>query len=102
MATLNCLVRNATTFIVHGNSLSLEAWGGFHVRRSPFGGELHRLSREDAERLIRLPFAKPDASTALTPAAPVVQEPVPEARAVVDDVGRQFTTIKKGQIDFGF
>jgi type I restriction-modification system DNA methylase subunit len=32
MAALNCLVRNAETYVVHGNSLSLETWGGFYVR----------------------------------------------------------------------
>jgi hypothetical protein len=111
MATLNCLVRNANSWIIHGNSLTLEAHGGYHVQRTWMGGALHRLSPEDATRIIRLPFTKPDATTALstpepsptspTP-APTVQEPSHEAKAVLDDVSRSFTVDKKGQGDFGF
>ena len=77
-------VRNANTSIVHGNSLSLEAWGGYHVRRTPFGGELRRLTQEEATRILRLPLAKQEASTALAPtgAAPIV--PIP---AISDSAG---------------
>lgn len=105
MAALNCLVRNANTYVIHGNSLSLETHGGFYVRRSPFGGELHRLTKEDTDRLIRLPFAAPPAttSTALTPApAPSAQEPTPETKAALEDIAASFTTNKRGQGDFGF
>lgn len=104
MTALNCLVRNATTYVIHGNSLSLEAWGGLHVRRSPYGGELHRLTREQAAELIRLPLkAGAETGTALsTPSAPSVQQPAPEATQTLADVGATFTTNKKGQRDFGF
>jgi type I restriction-modification system DNA methylase subunit len=111
MTTLNCLVRNANTWIVHGNSLSLEAWRGYHVRRTPFGGELHRLSQEDAGRILQPPFKTQEASTALSSAggttkplasAPTIQEAYQEARAAFDEVSRQFTTNKRGQGDFGF
>lgn len=108
MTALNCLVRNATTYAVHGNSLSLEAWGGFYVRRTPFGGELHRLTRDDAQRLIRLPFGKPEATTALSSPepvrspAPAVATPSLEAKAALDDVARSFTVNKRGQGEFGF
>lgn len=111
MAALNCLVRNANCWIIHGNSLSLEAWGGYHVRRSPFGGELFRLTVDQASELIRLPFANPEASTALSapdpgptsPApVPIVQEASQEAKKVIDRVADQFTTNQKGQVDFGF
>ncbi len=109
MATLNCLVRNANTYIVHGNSLSLEAWGGYHVRRTWAGGELYRLTQEQAADVLRAPFAKPDTSTALSPAAPAeapkapsIQTPSPETTAALDEVARQFTVNKKGQGDFGF
>ena len=105
MTALNCLVRNANTTVIHGNSLSLEAWGGFHVRRTPFGGELHRLTKEQAARLIQLPFAaQPETTTsALTPApAPTVQEMAPEAKAALDDVAKSFAMDKRGQGEFGF
>lgn len=111
MAALNCLVRNANTYLVHGNSLSLEAHGGYFVRRTPFGGELHRLSQPDAERLIRLPFetAKTaEATTALSPVEPPLTptpriEPLTaDQQAALDNVTGQFTTDKKGQRGFGF
>jgi len=102
MTALNCLVRNANTWIVHGNSLSLETWGGYHVRRTAFGGELHRLAKDDADRLIRLPLAKPDTGTALSSPAPAVQEASPEAREAFQEAAQRFTTDKRGQGDFGF
>lgn len=108
MATLNCLVRNANTWIIHGNSLSLEAQGGYHVRRTPFGGELFRLTPEQAAHILRAPFrAKASTTTALAPTerstpAPTVQAASPEAKAALDEVARQFTVDKKGQGDFGF
>jgi hypothetical protein len=109
MAALNCLVRNANTWLIQGNSLSLEAWRGYHVRRTAFGGELHRLTKEDAERILRLPVAPaaPDATTALSPSEPAplppaIQERTDEVEAVLDDVARQFTVNRRGQGDFGF
>ncbi|MGD9805411.1 MAG: N-6 DNA methylase [Hyphomicrobiaceae bacterium] len=111
MTALNCLVRNANTWIIHGNSLSVEAWRGYHVRRTPFGGELHRLSQEDATSILRLPFRQQEASTALSPVgdatqplvpAPTVQEASPEAKATFEEASQQFTANKRGQGDFGF
>ena len=105
MTALNCLVRNATTYVIHDNSLSLEAWRGYTVRRSPVGGELHRLSAEQALTVLQAPFAKPETVTALTPAepsAPAVREPTPEAKAAIDAVAKQFTVDKRGQGEFGF
>lgn len=104
MATLNCLVRNANTYITHGNSLSLESWGGFHVRRTAMGGELYRLTPQQSDQIIRAPFVqRHTAGTALdTPAAPIVRQPTPEAQATLDDVASTFPTNKRGQGDFGF
>lgn len=96
MATLNCLVRNANTWLIHGNSLSLEAWRGYHVRRTPFGGELYRLCKEDCERILRLPFTKAESTTALASPETVaaVHDPSPEVRATLDEVSEQFTVHK--------
>ena len=111
MTALNCLVRNANSWIIHGNSLSLEAWRGYHVRRTAVGGELHRLSPETTGHILRLPFAQPEASTALSspekvsvPPAPVqtIQEPSQAVQAAIEDAARTFTTNKRGQRDFGF
>lgn len=98
MTALNCLVRNANTYVIHGNSLSLETWGGFYVRRSLLGGELHRLTQEQTETLIRLPLATPEASTALSaPQALSVHEPTPEVVENLADVARAFTLDKRGR-----
>lgn len=112
MATLNCLVRNANSWIIHGNSLSLDAWQGYHVRRTAFGGELHRLSQDEATRILQLPFTtRQEASTALSsPESPVVpltptqtiQEPAQAVQEALDETARTFTTNKRGQGDFGF
>ena len=107
MTALNCLVRNANTYILHGNSLSLETYGGFYVRRSVFGGELFRLTREQTHELIRLPFKAPaveESTTALTPSptAPVVHQASPEVQATIQEVSEAFLVNKKGQVDFGF
>jgi len=111
ITTLNCLVHNANSWIIHGNSLSLEAWRGYHVRRTAVGGELHRLSVEEAGHILRLPFTQPEASTALSspestsvPPAPIqmIQEPSQAVREAIEEAGRTFTVDKRGQGDFGF
>lgn len=108
MTALNCLVRNANSYILHGNSLSLEAWGGFFVRRSPFGGEIFRLSQEQAATLMKLPLSsRAEASTALETPMPVdqglsVADPATETRQTIDAVSREFGPNRKGQFDFGF
>jgi hypothetical protein len=110
MTTLNCLVRNANTYIIHGNSLSLASYGGYHVRRTAFGGELYRLTQQQTDALLRAPFSKTkEADTALTPTTlppaqplPTVQEPQSDQRQALDAVAATFTTNKKGQRDFGF
>lgn len=108
MATLHYLVRNANTWIIHGNSLALEAQGGYHVRRTPFGGELIRLTPEQATQILEAPFgSKATTTTALAspeafPPAPMVEDLSPEAKAAIEDVTRQFTTDRNGQGRFGF
>lgn len=108
MTALNCLVRKANTWIIHGNRLSLEARGGYHVRRSPFGGELFRLDQATAEHNLQLPLRRTEASTALLsaptrlPADPTVAEPKPGIRKMLAEASQQFTTDPKGQRGFGF
>ena len=112
MATLNCLVRNANSWIIHGNSLSLEAWRGYHVRRTGFGGELHRLSQDEATRILQLPFTRcekastalssPDSASGSPAPAQTLQEPPQAVQEALDETARTFTTNKRGQGDFGF
>ncbi len=52
MCALNLLVRNANAYIVHGNTLSLEAYGGYILKRSVFGGYVRRISTEIAQQVI--------------------------------------------------
>lgn len=102
MTALNCLVRNANTYVIHGNSLTLATHGGFYVRRTWAGGDLHHLSQQDTDRLIRAPFLKADTATALASPTPTVQEARPETQQALTEVASQFATDKRGQGDFGF
>lgn len=103
MTALNCLVRNANTYVIHGNSLTLESYGGYFVRRSPFGGELFRLGQAQTNALIRLPL-KAAKETALTSAstAAVVHQPSPDTNTTLVDVAKTFPSNARGQKDFGF
>lgn len=95
MTTLNCLVRNANTYIIHGNGLALTAMGGFAVRRTPLGGELSRMTKEQAERLLASPLLKPAADPE-TPPQSVATDASPDAPLPT------FTVSKRGQMDFDF
>ncbi len=95
MTTLNCLVRNATTYVVHGNGLALTALGGYAVRRTPFGGELHRLTQEQAQHIVRAPYLRTTADPSPDP-QPVIATSHP------DQPLPTFTTDKKGQFGFDF
>jgi hypothetical protein len=95
MTTLNCLVRNANTYIVHGNALAMTAMGGFAVRRTPLGGELYRMTQEQAQKLLESPFMKPGSQPSTQP-QPVVAKPTPDAPLPT------FTENKKGQFGFDF
>ena len=95
MTTLNCLVRNANTFIIHGNGLALTAMVGFAVHRTPLGGELHRLTQAQAQQVIQAPYLRTNA------------EPSPTAQPVIAQANRDqplptFTKNTKGQFGFDF
>jgi hypothetical protein len=95
MTTLNCLVRNANTYIVHGNALAVTALGGFAVRRTPLGGELYRMTQEQAQKLLESPFMKPGDQPSTQP-QPVVAKPTLDAQLPT------FTETRKGQFRFDF
>lgn len=95
MTTLNCLVRNANSYIVHGNGLAMTAMGGFAVQRTFAGGELHRLSQDQAQKLLQSPFLKP--------ASPPSPQPQPTiTTADPDQPLPTFKVNKKGQMGFDF
>ena len=63
------------------------------------------MTKEQTDRLIRLPFAAPpDTTTAFQPPAPapVVHQPAPDTSKALDDVAASLPVTKKGQIEFGF
>jgi type I restriction-modification system DNA methylase subunit len=95
MATLNCLVRNANTYIIHGNALAMTAMGGFAVRRTWAGGELYRMTQEQAQSLLVSPFMKASTLTSHQSLA-TVTTPTPDAPLPT------FTVNKKGQMGFDF
>jgi hypothetical protein len=45
-------VRNANAYIVHGNTLTMECFGGYAIRGSAFGASMKPLSGEEALRLL--------------------------------------------------
>ena len=92
MTALNCLVRNANSYIIHGNSLAMTALGGFAVQRTWAGGELHRLTPEQAQKLIQAPFI----------VAPSQPSPQPVVTTATPDDLPTFTANTKGQFGFGF
>lgn len=58
MCALNLLVRNANAYIVHGNTLSLEAYGGYVLKRTLYGGIAQRLTKVTAQEVIELGLSK--------------------------------------------
>jgi hypothetical protein len=58
MSTLNVMFFNLPALIIHGNSLSLEAWGGWVTSRSyAWGGAIvERLDAQEAGAWLRAPF----------------------------------------------
>ena len=60
MSAMNMLMRNANAVIVHGNTLSLECFGGYVTRNTILGGVMRPLDAAQAharcllKRLIRL------------------------------------------------
>jgi hypothetical protein len=98
MATLNMLFRNCNAYIAHGDSLRLQFHGGYRVRRTIVGGELHKLTKEEVERIF-IPGLK-QAIADKEPGAHAVV--TPENTEQVEEIKRQFEADKKGQFDLGF
>ncbi len=97
------LVRNADAVIVHGNTLSLENFGGYQPRRSVFGGEIRTLSAEQASTFLTATVktqgelvrtASPEGTGLNTSDA---TEPAPEA-----EPPQPFMVDRKGQMGFDF
>lgn len=102
MTALNMLVRNADAYIVHGNTLSMEVWGGYVTRSTPFGGEIFPMNAARAHSILVStaeagPAAvQPPRVSDPAPATSPLPEQPPEPQAKV------FTADKKGQMGFDF
>jgi len=108
MAAINILFRNANAYVIHGNSLSLKAIGGYQIRRTWSGGELRRLSKEHAQQILE---AAPKASLAAQQCQQHLDAPqrIPSLQVIdqsavaqIEKAEANFHTNKKGQYDLGF
>ncbi len=52
MTALNLLMRNANAYIVHGNTLSLECFGGYVTRSTALGGAIKPLDAATARAIL--------------------------------------------------
>lgn len=106
MTALNMLVRNADAVVVHGNTLSLETFGGYQTRRTALGGDICTLTAQQASTFLTAavkaqaeqrtadvspaPTVTPDAQGQQPPTASETAEPQP------------FVVNRKGQMGFDF
>jgi hypothetical protein len=103
MTALNMLMRRADAYIVHGNTLSMECWGGYATECTPWGGQIRVLGAGTALAILTktsqaMATQEPQIMAEPT-AAPNVEpgEPEPDANAPIT-----ITENKKGQFGFDF
>lgn len=99
MTTLNMLARNANAVLIHGNTLSLECWGGYQIRRTPLGGEIRTLTAAEASTFLTAAAktqAEQQSAPTVAPAAPRPDAASPETTA------KPFMVDGKGQFGFDF
>lgn len=101
MTALNLLLRNANGVVVHGNTLSLECFGGYATRSTALGGTLHPLTATTARNvLVRTAEALQTPPAAPSP-APTTEAP-PDTATTTPSGPRVFAADKKGQFGFDF
>lgn len=99
MTALNMLTRNANAYVIHGNTLSMECFGGYVTRSTPLGGIIRRLDAATALSVLTATSKaeadkQPAPVSSPEPGQPVTsKEPAPAAPVVQD---------KKGQFGFDF
>ncbi len=99
MTALNMLVRNANAFIVHGNTLSMECFGGYATRSTALGGVIRPLDAATAKAILTN-TSRQIATHPLGPIAPAPTESASESPEPTD--APAFTQDKKGQLGFDF
>ena len=101
MTALNMLMRNANSYIVHGNTLSLETWGGYVTRSTILGGEIQELGAGTAKAILtNVAQSVAEQTTTVITKPPAATEPTAELLTNAAPVTSIAT--KKGQFDFGF
>jgi hypothetical protein len=99
MTALNMLMRNADAYIVHGNTLSMETWGGYTTRGTFLGGSIQELGAGTANAIltnVSKAIAEKQATVVTKPPEPPRPKPEPDAGTVT------ITENKKGQFGFDF
>lgn len=79
MCAINLALHNQYGWVIHGNTLSLECWGGWKVGRStPWGAYLTPLTKDDAKKTLttvqEATVAAPEEVPETTPATPEPQK----------------------------
>jgi N-6 DNA Methylase len=98
MTALNMLVRNANSVIVHGNTPSMETFGGYRAHRTALGGAIRSLDAMAAKSVLVTTVEAVAAKQATAPASSdTAPDPSPEPQAAPI-----FVTNKKGQLGFDF
>jgi hypothetical protein len=98
MTALNMLMRNANAVIVHGNTLSLECFGGYVTRSTIMGGVIRPLDAVAAKSVLVKTVEAMAAKQAPGPVAP----DTPPAASAEPQAAPIFVTNKKGQLGFHF
>ena len=105
MTALNMLVRNADAVIVHGNTLSMESFGGYLTRRTPLGGDIRALSAAQASTFLTAAAkAQAEQQPTIAPSvAPVQDSAAPQTSDNSEPTDPQpFVVNPKGQMGFDF
>jgi hypothetical protein len=74
MATMNMLVRNTNSVIVHGNTLSMETFGDHRTHRTALGGVIRSLGAATARLMLTTTVATVAAKQTPEPSAPPAEQ----------------------------
>lgn len=106
MTALNMLVRNADATVIHGNTLSLETFGGYQTRRTAFGGAIRTLTAQQASTFLTAAVkaqAEQQPTTEPSPAPTAEHAASPTPSTPEESASPQpFVVDRKGQMGFDF
>ncbi len=99
MTALNMLTRNANAYVIYGNTLSMECFGGYVTRSTALGGIMRRL---DAATALSLLTATSKAEAIQWPAPVSLTEPARRQPSDEPQASLPVVQDKKGQFGFEF